>query len=503
MNSVRFLWQLLMALGIALTPTSIFANGISFSPPEGNALTPMTVTVTGFVGTNGPVGVSINGAGISAECNTARPCTFQASMGYYSGKQWVTASGMVDGVGVTVSNYFVVRDGHAFINRTCGTNGTKVIVTGYDFGRNMTVSADSVQTQADTNGAFAVSVPLNGAVGPYNFLIHDGVRFVTKQINIVTNGLCEPDVGHVTGAGSGVTITRPGGQPQPLKPGDPINLGDEIRTGAGGGYRMRFSDGTELHMGPNGRQTIDTYSFEPGNGGNDAAVQGLYKGMFKFISGFAKKRDDNVRVQTVYGTIGVRGTEFISRRDPCSTTQEVYLIHGQLAIKPINSTMTNVIDAPATIYYDATNVWTSGLTEENYRALVAELNATNPVTFGSWQIQYFGCTNGNPSATAVADPDGDGVNNYAEFLAQTDPTSNASVFKLLGASQEGDGIRLFWQTHGGITNVVQGAESVGGIYSDISPHLTIPGDADIVTNYLDSSVITNPSARFYRIRLGP
>ena len=62
-------------------------------------------------------------------------------------------------------------------------------------------------------------------------------------------------------------------------------------------------------------------------------------------------------------------------------------------------------------------------------------------------------------------------------------------------------MRLVWQTHGGITNVVQAASSVVGIYTDISSSLVIPGDVDITTNYFDSGVITNANARFYRVRL--
>ena len=118
-------------------------------------------------------------------------------------------------------------------------------------------------------------------------------------------------------------------------------------------------------------------------------------------------------------------------------------------------------------------------------------------------MQYFGCTNGNAAAAATADPDGDGQNNYAEFQSHTDPTTNASVFKLLGAAREGDGVRLVWQTHGGITNVVQAASSLGGIFSDTSSNIVIPGDVDVTTNYLHSGIVTNAAARFYRVRLAP
>jgi hypothetical protein len=478
------------------------ANSISFSPAEGNALTPFTINVSGFIGTNGPAPVDVNGGGIVGSCSSARPCTFAANMGYFSGKHWVTASAMVDGVNVVVSNYFTVREAGAQLNRACGTNGTKVIVTGYDFARNQYVYVDGTPTPANSNGLFAFTLTLNvSASGPYKIVSSDGFRFVTNTFDVGPNTVCEPNVGRAAVPRGGVTITRPGGQPQPLNPGDPVRVGDLITAGAGGPALVTFTDGSSVVLTPNGSYKIDAFFFEPANSANDNSFLNLLKGALIYTTGLIGKREDNVGLNTSYGSIGIRGTEFISRRDPCSTTQEVYLIHGQLAITPTNSTTTNIINAPATIYFDATNVWTNGLTQATYAALLSELNQTNPVTFASWQTQYFGCTNDNAAALATADPDGDGQDNYAEFLARTDPTSSASVFKLIGATREGDGVRLAWQTHGGVTNVVQAASSLDGSYSNLSPDIVIAGDADVTTNYLDAGVLTNAAARFYRIRL--
>jgi hypothetical protein len=497
--SIRFLRVALLAVGFF--HRHAVADSISFDPPEANALTPMTVIVDGFIGSNGPVTVEVNGGGISTSCNSTRPCTFQANMGYFSGKQWVVASALVNGVNVTVSNYFLVRDAKAFINRACGTNGTKIIVSGYDFGRNQTVYSDGVAAQANSNGVFAVNVTLNAGIGPYNIVSQDGFHFATNRITITTNSVCEEEVGHATGTSGGPTVTPPGGQPQPLKPGDPLHVGDMIQTGAGSSYRMSFSDGSTLTLPPNGKFTLNSYMFDPANGANDNSFFSALQGAFVYAGGLLEKDNHNAGINTAYGSIGIRGTEFISRRDPCSTTQEVYLIHGQLAVKPINSTVTNIVNAPATIFYDATNVTILGLTQAAYDALKNEINQTNPVTFASWQVQYFGCTNGNAAATATADPDGDGQNNYAEFLTHTDPTTNASVFRMVSATREGSGVRLAWQTHGGITNVAQAAPSLAGSFADISSNFIIPGDVDVTTNYLDPGAITNTPARFYRIRL--
>ena len=54
---------------------------------------------------------------------------------------------------------------------------------------------------------------------------------------------------------------------------------------------------------------------------------------------------------------------------------------------------------------------------------------TNYQSFADWQIAHFGSTNA-PAAAAWADPDGDGANNYVEYLTQTDPLNASDVWKL-------------------------------------------------------------------------
>jgi PKD repeat protein len=126
----------------------------------------------------------------------------------------------------------------------------------------------------------------------------------------------------------------------------------------------------------------------------------------------------------------------------------------------------------------------------------------------AWQMQYFGCTD-CPQAAGTADPDGDGQNNLAEFLAGTDPTNSASAFCITGVAQEGDDVRITWTTAGGRTNTVQGAAGdAPGSYAttnfiDISELMIITGSGDATTNFVDVGGATNGAARFYRVRLVP
>ena len=141
----------------------------------------------------------------------------------------------------------------------------------------------------------------------------------------------------------------------------------------------------------------------------------------------------------------------------------------------------------------------------------------------AWQMQYFGCTD-CPQAAGAADPDGDGQNNLAEFLAGTDPTNSTSAFRITAVTQEGDDMRITWTTAVGRTNAVQAAASGAlGNYTttnfiDISEQIIITGNitgnsvqpeycvcdtGDVTTNYLDVGGATNGPVRFYRVRLVP
>jgi len=126
--------------------------------------------------------------------------------------------------------------------------------------------------------------------------------------------------------------------------------------------------------------------------------------------------------------------------------------------------------------------------------------------FQSWQIQYFGSTN-NPAADPNADPDGDGQNNLAEFLAGTDPTNGTSALQITSVVVTGSDVVIDWTAGLGTTNVVQ---SNGGLpdgsyttnFSDLSTLIILPpGSGVTTTNYTDPSGATNVPARYYRIRL--
>jgi len=122
--------------------------------------------------------------------------------------------------------------------------------------------------------------------------------------------------------------------------------------------------------------------------------------------------------------------------------------------------------------------------------------------FAAWQLQYFHCTNCLHTG-ATEDYDGDGQDNQTEFLAGTDPTNSASVFRITSVVRVNNDLVVGWRTSGGHTNAVEVATSVGGSYTNVSADIVTVGSGDTTTNYLDAGAATNASSRFYRIRLVP
>ena len=135
----------------------------------------------------------------------------------------------------------------------------------------------------------------------------------------------------------------------------------------------------------------------------------------------------------------------------------------------------------------------------------AALSLTSTLTpFQTWQFQYFGCTN-CVGADAAADPDGDGMNNDAEFQSGSNPTNSASALRITSVVPQDSDIVVTWQTVGGHTNAVQATtgDSFRTNFTDISGTVVISGSGDVSTNYTDGGGATNKPSRFYRVRLVP
>jgi len=113
------------------------------------------------------------------------------------------------------------------------------------------------------------------------------------------------------------------------------------------------------------------------------------------------------------------------------------------------------------------------------RAWVASAALTPPqISSDEWRICFFGSLT-NAAAQDDADPDGDGMLNWQEYLAGTNPTNALSALQFLNpvSAASAQNINLNWQTAPGRSYVLQSSPAAGG--NNWTPVNTNLGDGNI------------------------
>jgi hypothetical protein len=115
-----------------------------------------------------------------------------------------------------------------------------------------------------------------------------------------------------------------------------------------------------------------------------------------------------------------------------------------------------------------------------------------------WQKQYFGDING-AAARPDADPDGDGMNNAAEYVAATDPTDPASCLEIDSVQFYLHQSHLTWRSVYGMTYQVRRLDQINGTnWVAVGSPVTATGNT---TTFTDPQV--GGTHRFYRVVLVP
>jgi hypothetical protein len=105
------------------------------------------------------------------------------------------------------------------------------------------------------------------------------------------------------------------------------------------------------------------------------------------------------------------------------------------------------------------------------------------------------------------DPDGDGMNNLQEYLANTNPTNAASALKATNAVSTNSSFAFTWPTVGGVRYRIQ--SSVGGLTTNfidvIRPLDTEMDPSPVGTPSSQTFTDSNPtnSSKFYRVKVVP
>ena len=117
-----------------------------------------------------------------------------------------------------------------------------------------------------------------------------------------------------------------------------------------------------------------------------------------------------------------------------------------------------------------------------------------------WRAQYFGgngaTTNGSSSATS--DYDNDGVNNLAEYLADTNPTNASSRLAVTGLTIVSNSVRLIWTGGSSAWQFVEYRNSLVDTNDWKAFYTNTPPTA--VTNTLFDTGAGTYTSRFYRIK---
>ena len=114
--------------------------------------------------------------------------------------------------------------------------------------------------------------------------------------------------------------------------------------------------------------------------------------------------------------------------------------------------------------------------------------------FIGWLQQYGLATSGSAD---YVDSDGDGMNNWQEWIAGTNPTNAASFLEILSLSNSVSGSTVTWQSVGGKTYFLQRSTNLAmqPAFSSIQSNLTSQADT---TSFTDTTA-TNGDLFFYRV----
>ena len=123
--------------------------------------------------------------------------------------------------------------------------------------------------------------------------------------------------------------------------------------------------------------------------------------------------------------------------------------------------------------------------------VVRDLDTNSNGLPDDWEQFYFT----NLTQTASADFDGDGASNEHEFLAGTNPTKAASVFRVDSFQHAGGQSELRWPNLPGRRFEIDFSADLATWQTITNPTLRFPSATKAVW-----SEITNAPARFYRVR---
>jgi hypothetical protein len=132
---------------------------------------------------------------------------------------------------------------------------------------------------------------------------------------------------------------------------------------------------------------------------------------------------------------------------------------------------------------------------DNVTNLVAVLA---PLGTPEWWLTMHGLTNGGCARAELDDKDKDGLSNWQEYLADTNPTNATSVLKILSLQNDGSGLHVKWQGGVEACQILERTDCLNPAGSSWRPLFTNRPPTGVSNEYCDA---IEPSVRgFFRIR---
>jgi hypothetical protein len=118
---------------------------------------------------------------------------------------------------------------------------------------------------------------------------------------------------------------------RPLAVGDPLRVGELLKTGPGARLEVRFADGMDLVLGEAAGMRVDAFAWVPETAGGSAKLF-LESGAFLLETGQVGKLPDHpLEVRTPIASVGVRGTRFWG--GPLGSLFDLLLLEGRVVVR--------------------------------------------------------------------------------------------------------------------------------------------------------------------------
>jgi FecR protein len=158
--------------------------------------------------------------------------------------------------------------------------------------------------------------------------------FSIGMLGVFASAAAAGEVGTVAGA-EGSAEVQHDGRWSPARIGDPVQVGDAVRTGPDGRARLVFQDDTVLNVGNSSFLVVDRQVFDPEKEGSRSLLKLLRGRVRALVSDYYSTPGSSYEIETDTAVAGVRGTEFIVNYDPEQFLTEVIGVSGTVQVNSV------------------------------------------------------------------------------------------------------------------------------------------------------------------------